>query len=92
MLVAYTSSLTAYRDRSSRRSNKQGKPRKSLDKWNLAIQRAEEALSKSRGAELLRQAGDFDNADTMAQNAINALKFRYETPACCHVVIDICGF
>ena len=92
MLVAYISSLTAYRDRSFRRGIKQGKPRVSLDEWNFAVQRAEEALSKSRGAELMRQAGDFDNADAMAQNAINTLKLRYGTPPCCHVVINICGF
>ncbi len=62
-----------------------------LDKWNLAVQHAEEALSKSRGAELMRQAADFDNADTMAQNAMNTLKLRYGTPACRHVVINLCG-
>lgn len=48
--------------------------------------------AKSRGAELKRQAADFNNADTMAQNAINTLKLRYGTPACCHVVINLCEF
>ncbi|KAF8342428.1 hypothetical protein F5887DRAFT_1062352 [Amanita rubescens] len=78
MVVGYISSLTAYRDRSFRQGIKQGEPIKSLDKWNLAVQRAEEALSKSRGAELMRQAAYFDDADTIAQNAINTLKLSIE--------------
>ena len=92
MLVAYISSLTAYCDWLFRQGILQGTPGKSLDKWNLVVQHAEEVLSKSHGAELMCQAADFDNTDKMAQNAMNTLKLRYKTPTCCHVVINLSGF
>ena len=78
MLLAYISSLTAYRDLSAAKSTKEGKPRKSLDKWDDALQSAKEALQKSCNAYVRRQELGVELTNNMADDAIKALKLRYE--------------
>src|SRR6266550_2038334 len=41
---AYISCLTSFRERSERKGKKEGKPRKSLDKWDEALKHAQEAF------------------------------------------------
>ena len=78
MLLAYISSLKAFRGRSEMRSKKAGQPRKSLDKWEAAVMSANQALEKCRDAEAKREAGDYRDANAIATEGMEALKTRYD--------------
>ena len=60
---AYISSLTSLR---------------SLDKWDEALKHAQEAFVKFRAAELKREGKDSDQANTLVEQAMEALELRYE--------------
>jgi hypothetical protein len=73
LLVAYVASLKVFRDRSASRDEQ----RKSLDGWDQALKFAEEALEKSRDAEVLRQDNLIVDADAATETAFKTLKLRY---------------
>jgi hypothetical protein len=50
LLVAYSSSLTAYRNRSMAKTAETGKPRKSLVGWKGAIEEAADVQRRGKGA------------------------------------------
>jgi len=70
---AYISSLTSFRERSER------KPRKSLDKWDEALKHAQEAFGKFRAAETKRKGKDSEQANTLVEEAMNALELSIES-------------
>lgn len=57
---AYISSLTSFREQSEQKGEKEGKPRKSLDKWDEALKHAQEAFGKFRAAETKCKGKDSD--------------------------------
>jgi len=77
MLQAYVSSLWAWHNRSQHRSTPDGKPRKSLDKWELALACAQQALEGFRDAETKRRTQLIAEANTIAGQAMESLKHRY---------------
>ena len=77
MLLAYISSLKAFWGRSEMKSKKAGQPIQSLDKWEAAIESANETLEKCGDAEAKRGAGDYQNAKAIALEGMEALKTRY---------------
>jgi hypothetical protein len=85
LLRGYISSLNAYHSRSSKRSEKEQKPRKSLDKWVEAVKFAEEALKKFREADAKRHADLIDESNEIAQEAMKSLNLRYGLSASAHI-------
>jgi len=74
MMMAYISSLLAWYMRSVRKSNAEWKLRPSLFKWNQAIKSAQEAQAIFRDAETKRQMQHIDEADALAQQAMESLQ------------------
>ena len=84
---AYISSLTSCRERSERKGKEEGKPRKSLDKWDEALKHAQEAFGKFRAAETKRKGKNSEQANTLVEEAMNALELRYEIFTTRHLML-----
>jgi hypothetical protein len=85
MLVAYVSSLEASRNRSANRGVKEGKPGKSLEKWEEAIKSGNEALTMCRDAEMKRQANDIKAANVTVKEGVEALRLRCNISTCSRI-------
>ena len=77
LLVAYSSSLTAYRSRSISEAAATGKPRKSLGGWEEAFDEANIAQQMFRGGENEREAGHIQEANAHSLEAMRRLTLRY---------------
>jgi hypothetical protein len=77
MLQGFTSSLVAFRDRSMTKSKMNNKPRKSLTKWEEALESAHDACKKCREADKEREDGSVSNANALVQEGMDALACRY---------------
>ena len=79
-LDAYISGLTSFKSRLHEQSfagEKEGRFR-SLDEWDEGLKHAQEAFGKFRAAETKRKAKDSEQANILVEEAMNALKLRYE--------------
>jgi len=70
--------LKAYRDRSKRKGDKEGQPRKSLENWDRALGIAQQTLGMFRDAEIKRRAEHFDEAEAGAEKAMRSLEDSLE--------------
>jgi len=77
MLQGFTSSFVAFRDRSMTKGNMNNKPRKSLTKWEEALESAHDACNKCREADKEREGGSVSNANALVQEGMDALAYRY---------------
>jgi len=57
---------------------KNQKPRKSLAKWEEALKYAKDASEKFQNAEAMRKGQLVDDANKVAEEAMKALKQRFE--------------
>jgi len=73
LLVAYSSSLKIFRERSASRNGQ----RMVLDGWDRALNFAAKALDESRDADAMRWDNLIVNADVTVEEAFKALQFRY---------------
>src|ERR1700722_8456905 len=80
LVGAYISSLTAFRDRSQRRGNRERK-------WEEALMHAQEAFKKFRDAETQRKCKQIGAANSLVDNAMEALKRRYEICTIRHLML-----
>ena len=80
MLKGYVASLQAFHDHSANASTREGRPRKSLDKWQQALSAAVKAAQDFGEAEVKRQAGQIDEANSMVEEGMVNLKERYWIP------------
>ena len=78
LMSSFVSSLTAFQQRSERKGMKNQKPRKSLAKWEEALKYAKDASEKFRNAEAMRKGQLVDDANKVAEEAMKALKQRFE--------------
>jgi hypothetical protein len=90
LLVAYSSSLTAYRNRSMAKTAETGKPRKSLGGWEGAIDHAEIAQQMFRDGEKKRKPGHIQEANADCLEAMRHLTFRYYFSIICCLVTQAC--
>lgn len=77
LLMAYSSSLIAYKDRSQAKTAQSGKPRESLGGWEEAIQYVNLAQQMFRDGEKKRKDGRIVEANTDALEAMRILTLRY---------------
>lgn len=70
LLMAYSSSLIAYKDRSQAKTAQSGKPRESLGGWEKAIQYVNLAQQMFRDGERKRKDGRIVEANTDALEAM----------------------
>lgn len=77
LLMAYSSSLIAYKDRSQAKTAQSGKPRESLGGWEEAIQYVNLAQQMFRDGERKRKDGRIVEANTDALEAMRILTLRY---------------
>lgn len=75
---AYISSLTSFCEQSEWKGKKEGKPRKSLDEWDDALKHAQEAFGRFQAAETKHKGKDSEQANILVEEAMKALKLRYE--------------
>lgn len=69
------------------------KPRKSLTRWDEALKHAKEAFDKLRNAEGMRQGQLPDDANPTVEEAMKALKLRYEiSTTLLTVIVTYCMF
>jgi hypothetical protein len=87
LVGAYISSLTSFRDRSQRRGNRELKPRKNLEKWDEALKHAKEAFKEFRAAETKREGKHIEEANSLVEDAMKALKLRYEICTMRHLML-----
>ena len=78
LMSSFVSSLTEFQKRSDRRGKRDQKPRKSLAKWDEALNHAKDASGKFRDAEAMRKNQLVDEANETVEEAMKALKQRYE--------------
>ena len=76
LLVAYSSSLTAYRNKSISKAVETEKPRKSLGSWDAAIDEANIAQQMFRDGEKKRSAGHIQEANADSLEAMRRLTLR----------------
>ena len=77
LLKGYVASLEALHNHSVNESTSEGQPRRSVDKWQQALSAAAKAAQGFGEAEVKRQAGHFDEANSMVDGAMVNLKERY---------------
>ena len=80
LLKGYVASLEALHNHSVDESISKGQPRRSLDKWQQALSAAAKAVQDFGEAEVKRQAGHIDKANSMVDEAMVHLKERYQIP------------
>ena len=76
LLQSHISSLEAYQTRSATKGEREGKPRKTLQEWEEALCLAYAALERFRAAEKMRQDDLPDEANMIAEDAMDILKRR----------------
>jgi len=76
MLIAYTSALNAYHDRSALAGKREGVKKPSFDGWDQALKFAEDALATFRKAETQRKDGNVDSAD---MSVLEGLRLLHES-------------
>ena len=79
LLSGYVSSLMAY-NYSVKKSNGEDQPRACADKWEEAINAAVKALQDFREAEMKRQSQLINDANSIVEEAMAFLKYRYGIP------------
>ena len=79
LLSGYVSSLKAY-NYSVKKSNGEDQPRACGDKWEEAINAAVKALQDFREAEMKRQSQLINDANSIVEEAMAFLKYRYGIP------------
>ena len=77
LLMAYSSSLTAYRNRSMAKTAETGEPGKSLGGWEEAIEKANIARQMFRDGDTKRTAGQIQEANADSLEGMRHLTLRY---------------
>ena len=80
LLSSYVSSLEAYHECYVNKSAKEGRPRKSVDKWEEAMNVATKASGEFREAEMKRQTQLINEANIIVEEAMASLKHRHVIP------------
>ena len=70
------------------KSAKEGRPRKSVDKWEEAMNVATKASGEFREAEMKRQTQLINEANIILEEAMASLKRRYVIPTLSGIVSD----
>jgi len=77
-MLAYITSIEAYRDRLVTEGAKEGSRRECLEKWDDALKSANQALTLFRDAESKRHESDVAGANQFVLEGQTALNRRYD--------------